>query len=665
MGKSTLAIAAVHDRRVAVRFGWRRFFTRLDAASSASDVLLCVAAALGVESPSDLKAALFARLASAPVLLILDNLDAPLNANRAGVEAFLGELIAHAPHTSICATVQGSDYPAGVSWSTPIEAQPLSPAEARSVFLHIAGKGFESDPGLAGLLSGLDGIPLAINLLAHRALAEPNLTKLAQQWNAQRSRPLLVGQTAGSTDILRAAFEIAIQGPWISDVVRRFLSILALMPNGIGCVDLPTVFGEAPTDATEASNVLCHAGMAFIETGRVRLHALVREYVVSHLPPSDADYRRVADRYLEMAKLGDSVRFEGGWEAVARMTPEALNIARVVDLEMKQPSPIPAIDAVLSLAEFYSVTGMGATTLMHRCADRAEELSEHGRAALLHYRAGDIELQRNEYESAFGSFEGALPLYRSSNDASGEASCLWRLGDISFYRRNYPLARKNYESALALFKGASDVLGEANCIKSLGDIAFECSDVKLAKKSYEDALPLYKSVDAAIGEANCVKCLGNIALRHRDHEAARLHFEQALPLFRQANDPLGEANCIMGLGHIARRRRDHKTAWARFHEALPLFRRVGCILGEANCIQSLGDVALRRRDNESACKIYLTALNLYERIPEPYSIGVTHWRLSAVTPERREHLKAAREAWESIGRQDLIAEYLGDKGLSV
>ena len=56
------------------------------------------------------------------------------------------------------------------------------------------------------------------------------------------------------------------------------------------------------------------------------------------------------------------------------------------------------------------------------------------------------------------------------------------------------------------------------------------------------------------------------------------------------------------------------------------------------------------------------ALALYARIPEPYSIGSTHLRLArrAATPEEAaEHREAARKAWESIGRPDLIDKYLG------
>ena len=88
------------------------------------------------------------------------------------------------------------------------------------------------------------------------------------------------------------------------------------------------------------------------------------------------------------------------------------------------------------------------------------------------------------------------------------------------------------------------------------------------------------------------------------------------------------------------------------------------MLGEANCIKSLGNIALRRSDHAEAENQYLAALQLYQRIPEPYSMGWTHIRLSqfAATPEdRSQHLAAARTAWLSIDRADLVEQHLSDE----
>ena len=79
--------------------------------------------------------------------------------------------------------------------------------------------------------------------------------------------------------------------------------------------------------------------------------------------------------------------------------------------------------------------------------------------------------------------------------------------------------------------------------------------------------------------------------------------------------------------------------------------------GQARCLEHLGDIALYRSDHEAARQAYQEALALYQRISDPYSIGLAHHSLARVTAgeERTAHVAAARAAWLSIDRADLLA----------
>ena len=123
----------------------------------------------------------------------------------------------------------------------------------------------------------------------------------------------------------------------------------------------------------------------------------------------------------------------------------------------------------------------------------------------------------------------------------------------------------------------------------------------------------------------------------------------------------GEANCVKGLGDIAFARSDREEARRRYEAALSLYQQIGHVLGEANCVRRLGDIDEAEGKIAPACEHWCQALALYAKIPEPYSIGFAHIRLArraAAPDEAAAHREAARKAWESIYRPDLIEQHL-------
>ncbi len=132
--------------------------------------------------------------------------------------------------------------------------------------------------------------------------------------------------------------------------------------------------------------------------------------------------------------------------------------------------------------------------------------------------------------------------------------------------------------------------------------------------------------------------------------------QQARIAARNRRDARREAHCIQGQGDIALARSQHDEARTRYEEALPLYAKLGAVRGRANCIKGLGDIALSRSQHE-ARQLFEQSRSLYASIPDPYSIGMTHQRLARLAPEateRRHHITAARQAWESINRPDLL-----------
>jgi tetratricopeptide (TPR) repeat protein len=615
-GKTTVSLKAVHDPRVAERYGTRRFFVRCDGAKTRDALAGEIALAMGLEPGPNLVDRAFAELERDRAALVLDNAETPWEADTLATEELLAQL-ADIRGLCLIVSVRGQQRPQGVAWREPVGVPPLDLPAARQAFLARAGERFSADSHLDDLVNAVDRVPLAITLLAYQAEGQPNLDGLWARWQAERT---LMLQRAGGThrlNNLELSLELSVSGSRMNDAAGSLLSLLGLLPDGIAWADLDALLsGNGHAPAADLRRV----GLAFddAKSARLRVLAPVREYVHRRLIPVEADMARARDHYLSLAEiLGNKVGQEGGAESAARLAPELSNLEAMILIALDQPDLEPAVRGACGLARLTLFTGLGSLHALEQAADAA----------------------------------------RSRSDAAAEAGCLLSLGHIAQVRSDHDEARQRYEAGLSLYRRVGSVAGEASCIKSLGNIALDRSNYDEARQRLEAALALYRRAGSVLGEANCIRSLGDVALRRSDHDEARQHYEDALPLFRRVGNVVGEANCIEGLGHIALRCSDLDEARHRYEAALSLFRRVGAVHGEANCIKGLGDIARDASEHDKARSLYEQALRLYSRIPEPYSIGLTHGRLARLAADdvvRREHVEAARAAWSSLNRTDLI-----------
>jgi tetratricopeptide (TPR) repeat protein len=702
IGKSTITLVALSHPDVAKRYGARRYFIRCDAVRTREAFAAAIATALGLPIGPQVEVAVLTELASAPAALAIDNAETPWEADTLRVEELFAQLAA-IPGLALIASLRGYSRPMGVRWRQAIEPRSLPLKDARKVFLAIAGQQFADDPDLDRLLLALDGVPLAISLMANAAEGQPDLADTWARWERERTKML---QRAGGTDRLlniEVSYEISIQGPRMTEEARRLLSILGFLPGGVARGDIEAVF---PAHGTPAAMVLRQVGLAFDEAYRLRLLAPLREYVQrAHLPHAD-DLQTALLHFNGLASLGEKVGAEGGAEAVVRLTPEVENIEATIIRAAEGFRSTTAIMAAINFSKFARFTGLGTTAPLEQAVYLAKARGADDLSALCYFRLGSFASARSDYEMARRRYEEALPLFRSGGDTAGEANCIKSLGDIAIvgssyetartwleralplYRRigdilgeanclvsfgevafagcDYTTAHTHFEQALPLYKRIGDILGEANCMKSLGDIARDFSDLRTAETRYHEAIPLYRRVGHILGEANSIARLGELAITRSDYTSAITYNEEALPLYRRVGNILGEANCLMGLGAVALARSVHDFARSYYEEALSLYRQSGSVHSEANCMCGLGDIARLLSDHETARKQYLEALALYTRVHDPYSIAASHYNLALVAGDRRQrrlHVDAAKEGWQSIGRDDLVANLIEEFGV--
>ena len=374
IGKSAICLAALHDQRVRERFGDRRWFIRCDGATSAGALLSGLAAELGVigDGPGSLLDQVCAALAAGLAVVVLDNFETPWTADPLPTEEAL-RAVAAAPQVGVAVSARGTARPAGLRWRDFTMLSPLPLADARRLFLAVAGTGFATDPHLDGLLTELDGVPLAVELMGYAAQGQPALDEVAERWQAERTGMLQRMGGASRELSVAVSVETSIASPLMTTPARRLLTLLGVLPDGITHEDLGALL---PGDGLGAAAVLRQLGLAFDEATRLRMLAPIRDHTAATHPPDPADLDRAISHYAQLAATtGGQVGSSEGARASTRLQAETGNITAMLELAAADHRTEELADALWGLTEYWKLTGFTQPAL----ADAMQQaISAHG-----------------------------------------------------------------------------------------------------------------------------------------------------------------------------------------------------------------------------------------------------------------------------------------------
>lgn len=323
------------------------------------------------------------------------------------------------------------------------------------------------------------------------------------------------------------------------------------------------------------------------------------------------------------------------------------------------PNWIPGPLVILASDEAFVTLSLSAPDLV---SWRAYELSVHAAEVPkveLPPAIGlpTIEEATAEVERLSGILKGVLGRPKGYG-ALEAAKIRLRLGRALWTAHRYEEAEDELGKAVAVFREEGRERELANGLFARGVNAQARNEPDVARTSFDEALPLYELSGDILGKANCTMGLGDLAMYPLDLDAARSRYAEALSLYRKAENVLGAAHSTKSLGDVALLAGERDAARARYEEALSLHRKAGDVIGEGSCFMSLGLLAQRESNHETARAMYEQALRLFEGHAIPQFIGRAHQFLADIAPDeptRQSHLDAARAAWSSIGRDDLIA----------
>jgi len=644
-GKSRLALeaaaAAAVERPV--------HLVGLASISDPALVPAAIASVLGVrESPGrTLTDRLSDALGGTSALLVLDNFE-----HLAAAAADVAMLLGRVADLDILAT---SRAPLRLSGEHVVLLAPLPVEDATTLFFELAASqgvplGGEALPTVQEICRRVDGLPLAIELVAARLVLLPPAELLAALDEG------LTLEMEGPVDLPARQRTLHATLGWsyglLSVSQRELHGLLAVFAGGSTLEDARAVAGSperllADLEALVAGSLLRRdAGNGVL---RLSMLETVREDAVARLASAgtlEDARRRHAECFLafaERAEEGLAGPEQAGWLEQSERELDNLRVA--LDWCLANGRVAEALQAVSALGRFWRAHGHVSEErrLLARAIAQADGVPDEVRARAL-WTAARGAMAQSDYRAAVPALEEALAIFREVGDDRHAVFALCELARALSSQDELDRAHQAGEDALAIAESAGDARAASAALDTLAMVADYRGEHRQAQALSERSLDLRRSLGDAILITSSTNTLGLAAMRAGDLDTAERAFTECLELARGLGEKVYVAAALCALGEIALGRDLPEVAAGRLLEAWSLYRELGDERVCAECLHGLGGVAAALGRPLDAMRLWGAADALRERSG------------AVLTPEEKEldrrfaSVVAAHDDAEQLGR---------------
>ncbi|EJU02708.1 hypothetical protein DACRYDRAFT_115717 [Dacryopinax primogenitus] len=625
IGKTSVAAAIINDSRVVARYGANRLFMSCEGVPTCDGIASMLAATLRLQHDTDARRIVPIYLASLErALLVVDNAETPLDSEgRVEVESWLGT-VAGKPRVSLMITMRGSTPPSTVRWADicRLPLPPLSLTASKHTWLALNSN---QDDKLNTLLVALDGLPLAITLMA------------------------TLDQAATLSDLIDCA----------------------IPPTGWSVTVRPTQDSSINGEPKSLCDGPVKTGLAIREKERIRCLAPIREFVVRYHPIPSRYLVDVRQYYMQITEKAQSLRTAMSQESIEYLSSEFSNTLSVLRHFWTERSALSVehrlkerlTDATFDLSAFSNFSSLGdCTGLLNHALRQLDAKRDRQHAAKCVMRIGDILETKGQLNESMKQYEASIRRYSSIGEQVGISQCRRGMSRVLEKRFKWNQAAAMLEEARIEFQAVGHSLGVAQCTQELGAILRMQTNYKEATTSLEEARIEFQAIGYSLGVAQCTQGIGDILRMQTNYKEARTRLEKAKIEFHGIGHRVGVAQCTQGIGNILRMQAKYEEATTNLEDARTEFQAIRYRLGVAQCTRGIGDILRMQAKYEEA------TLRLQEaRIDSQamgYRLGVAQCTLligdilgkQAKYEEATTRLEEARVGFQAIGDRLGVAQ---------
>ena len=547
IGKTSTALAVLHDEEIKQRFGEHRRFIRCDRfPPSLAHFLrhLSKVIGAGIEDPEDL-AILRPFLSSRDMFIVLDNVESILQGASAEEIYAAVEELSQLGNICLCITSRISAFPSNCKW---LDIRTLSREAACDTFYRIYQHGKRSDL-ITNILKQLDFHPLSVTLLATVARHNKwDTDRLASEWDERHTDMLQIEPNKS----LAATIELSLSSSAFRELgrnARDLLGVVAFFPQGVCENNVDWLF---PTIANRKSifDKLCVLSLAYRRNGFITMLAPFRDYLSPKNPTSAPLLCSIKDRYF--TRLSVDIRpGRPGFEEARWITSEDANVEHLLDVFTTVG--VTSDGACANLFEHaehlfgvFTPTDGTSGGVWGACAGFMKHLVWHKPRPI-----------------ALGPKIERLP-----DDHPFKLECLFQLSRLFHKAGNYTESKRllTYTSELSQERGDDHQL--IRVLRHLSRVHLSMHLHKEGIQQAEEASEISERLGDTVGRAQCLIELAWLLSCDKQLDAAEEAASRAIDLLLEKGEQFHVCHCHHVLGRIYHSKGDTEKAIHHFEVAI-------------------------------------------------------------------------------------------------
>ncbi|WP_367130400.1 tetratricopeptide repeat protein [Saccharothrix sp. HUAS TT1] len=457
----------------------------------------------------------------------------------------------------------------------------------------------EDVEAVAGLIKLCKGLPIALSVIAGRAVARPHVP-LADFAIELRDFGLAALEDDDPTVSLPAILSWSYSE--LPHNQQIAFGLLGIAPG-------PSISLSAAANLLDMPLTLCHKVLRALEdasllhrgsNGRYSMHDLVRSYASNtthHLDEKlvDVSLQRLVDFYLLTAYLGERLLDPHRPPITIRPLSSGCRPAAILDYT--------------AAMTWFDVEHMCLLASQHVCVVR----NWHQPVWQLAWTLHTFHIRRGHRQDHLDVWQAGLTAAEKSRHAPARIRAYHNLGHAIAQEGQYVIAIEYIAQALGLARSIGDHANEARAHRALAMVVGKHGNARRALEHATSALSIYRTLGNPVWEASALDSVGVNSAQLGLYDSARQHCEAALALYRKFDRSDGEADALSSLAGICYQTGNYRDSVNLYQQALSLYRRLGHSRPSADVLNRLGQSYIAIGEVRGAHTAWSESLRMYGR----------------------------------------------------